>query len=89
MKMSCDDVSFVLTTFAGAVFFLPCGVALALNWILATAGMEIELIRGQTRASTRTPVPATESRAPGEVEYMVDSQIQSLYNEISQHHNCR
>ncbi|HLO17488.1 MAG TPA: hypothetical protein VK206_21835 [Anaerolineales bacterium] len=39
-----DDFSFVLHTFAAAIFFLPCGLVLAINWILNGIGMDTELI---------------------------------------------
>ncbi len=41
---STDDFSFILSTFIAAVFFLPCGLVLAINWILNIFGMDIELI---------------------------------------------
>lgn len=41
---SFDDFSFVLNTFIAAVFFLPCGVVLALNLLLYSVGIETELI---------------------------------------------
>src|SRR5512145_2719374 len=41
---SIDDVSFVLNTFFAVIFFLPCGLVLAINWILNTIGMDTELI---------------------------------------------
>jgi hypothetical protein len=41
---SINEFSFVLSTFIAAILFLPCGLVLALNWILNALGMETELI---------------------------------------------